>query len=57
MLIDALHGLQNGSEASLFAVFLGAIVMAVGAVVVWVELLVRQAAIYVAVLFLPIALT
>ena len=35
--------------------FLGAAVMAVGAVVVWIELLVRQAAIYVAVLFLPLA--
>jgi len=53
---DALHNLQSGSQASLFAVFLGAIVMAVGAVVVWIELLVRQAAIYVAVLFLPLAI-
>jgi hypothetical protein len=53
---DALRGLQGGDNAALFAVFLGAIVMAVGAVVVWIELLVRQAAIYVAVLFLPLAI-
>jgi hypothetical protein len=53
---DALHGLQGGDNAALFAVFLGAVVMAVGAVVVWIELLVRQAAIYVAVLFLPLAI-
>jgi hypothetical protein len=52
---DALHGLQGGDNAALFAVFLGAVVMALGAVVVWIELLVRQAAIYVAVLFLPLA--
>ena len=53
---DALQGLQGGDDAALFAVFLGAMVMAVGAVVVWIELLVRQAAIYVAVLFLPLAI-
>ena len=45
-----------GDDKALFAVFLGAIVMAVGAVVVWIELLVRQAAVYVAVLFLPISI-
>lgn len=53
---DALHGLQGGNDGAMFAVFLGALVMAVGAVVVWIELLVRQAAIYVAVLFLPLAI-
>ena len=53
---DALRGLQGGESSALFAVFLGAVVMAVGAVVVWIELLVRQAAIYVAVLFLPLAI-
>ena len=53
---DALKGLQGGDNAAMFAVFLGAIVMAVGAVVVWIELLVREAAIYVAVLFLPLAM-
>ena len=37
----------------LFAVFLGALVAAAGAFFVWVELLIRSAAIYVAVLFLP----
>ena len=37
----------------LFAVFLGALIAAVGAFFVWVELLIRSAGIYVAVLFLP----
>lgn len=37
----------------LFAVFLGALVAAAGAFFVWIELLIRSAAIYVAVLFLP----
>jgi hypothetical protein len=46
----------TASNGSLFAVFLGAVVMAVGAVVVWLELLVRQAAVYIAVLFLPVAI-
>jgi hypothetical protein len=37
----------------LFAVFLGGLIAAVGAFFVWIELLIRSAAIYVAVLFLP----
>ncbi len=41
------------SPLPLFAVFLGALVAAVGAFFVWIELLIRSAAIYVAVLFLP----
>jgi hypothetical protein len=40
----------------LFALFAGALMLIVGTVAVWFELLLRSAAIYVAVLFLPIAL-
>jgi type IV secretion system protein TrbL len=43
----------GGNPVPLFAVFLGALVAAAGAFFVWLELLVRSAAIYVAVLFLP----
>jgi hypothetical protein len=44
----------TGSPATpLFAVFLSGLIAAVGAFFVWVELLIRSAAIYVAVLFLP----
>ena len=43
----------TGPVVPLFAVFLGGLIAAVGAFFVWVELLIRSAAIYVAVLFLP----
>jgi hypothetical protein len=43
-------------SAPAFVVFLGALAVVVGAVMVWVELLIRAAAVYVAVLFLPLAL-
>lgn len=39
-----------------FVVFLGSLAVVVGAVMVWVELLIRSAAVYVTVLFLPLAL-
>jgi hypothetical protein len=39
-----------------FVVFLGGVAVVLGAVMVWVELLIRAAAVYVAVLFLPLAL-
>jgi hypothetical protein len=39
-----------------FLVFLGGLILVAGAVAVWLELLIRSAAIYVAVLFLPLAL-
>jgi hypothetical protein len=39
-----------------FIVFLGGLVVVVGAFLVWIELLIRAAAVYVAVLFLPLAL-
>ncbi len=42
--------------APAFVVFLGSLVVVFGAVLVWIELLIRAAAVYVAVLFLPLAL-
>ena len=42
--------------APTFILFVGALAVVVGAVMVWVELLIRAAAVYVAVLFLPLAL-
>ncbi|MGH9081196.1 MAG: hypothetical protein ACRDYE_14190, partial [Acidimicrobiales bacterium] len=53
----ALSGAQaTGSGAPAFILFLGALAVVFGAVMVWIELLVRAAAVYVAVLFLPLAL-
>jgi hypothetical protein len=46
----------SGSGTPAFVLFLGGIVVVLGAVLVWIELLVRSAAVYVAVLFLPLAL-
>ena len=43
----------TGPVIPLFAVFLGGLIAAVGAFFVWIELLIRSAGIYVAVLFLP----
>ena len=45
---------QSGAPA--FILLLGALAVVLGAVMVWVELLIRTAAVYVAVLFLPLAL-
>ena len=42
--------------APTFVLFLGGVAVVVGAVLVWMELLLRSAAVYVAVLFLPLAL-
>ncbi len=39
-----------------FVLFVGSVAVVVGAVMVWIELLLRAAAVYVAVLFLPLAL-
>lgn len=39
-----------------FILFLGSLAVVFGAVMVWIELLIRSAAVYVAVLFLPLAL-
>ncbi len=46
----------SGGGTPAFVLFLGGIVVVIGAVLVWIELLVRSAAVYVAVLFLPLAL-
>jgi hypothetical protein len=43
-------------SAPSFVVFLGGIAVVIGAVMVWIELLIRAAAVYVSVLFLPLAL-
>jgi len=42
--------------APTFVLFLGGLAVVIGAVMVWLELLLRSAAVYVAVLFLPLAL-
>jgi hypothetical protein len=52
--LAALSAATN-SPVPLFAIFLGALVAAIGAFFVWVELVIRSAAIYVAVLFLPLS--
>ncbi len=49
-------GATTGSAAPAFIAMLGAVVVAVAAMVLWVELVLRAAAIYVAVVFLPLAL-
>ena len=50
------NGATAASGAPAFVLFLGALAVVFGAVLLWVELLVRAAAVYVAVLFLPLAL-
>ena len=54
----ALSGAPSGGQPTTpaFVLFVGALAVVVGAMLVWVELLVRAAAVYVAVLFLPLAL-
>lgn len=55
---NALSGAQDAGSpgAPAFVLFLAALAVVVGAVMVWIELLLRAAAVYVAVLFLPLAL-
>jgi len=55
---DALGPAQAAQPggAPTFVLFLGGIAVVIGAVLVWLELLLRSAAVYVAVLFLPLAL-
>lgn len=46
---------DNSSNAvPLFGIFLGAIILAVGAFVLWLEMVIRDAAIYIALFFLPL---
>ena len=44
----------SASAVPLFGVFLGAIILAIGAFVLWLEMVIRDAAIYVALFFLPL---
>ncbi len=57
-IVAAGAGAASGSPAvaaaPLFVLFLGALVTAIGAFLIFIELLIRDAAIYVAVLFLPL---
>ena len=48
------NALDEDSGIPLFGVFLGAIILAIGAFVLWLELIIRDAAIYVCVFFLPL---
>ncbi len=52
----ALSGAAAQPTAPAFILFLGSLAVVFGAVLVWIELLIRAAAVYVAVLFLPLAL-
>jgi hypothetical protein len=54
---DAYKNALNDNSANavpLFGIFLGAIILAVGAFVLWLEMVIRDAAIYVALFFLPL---
>ncbi|MGO9457270.1 MAG: hypothetical protein ACLP62_09510 [Acidimicrobiales bacterium] len=53
---SALASQAASGPAPAFVVLLGALLVAFGAFMLWVELLVREAAVYVAVLFLPLGL-
>jgi len=60
-LASVARGLSDSSAdgqpaAPAFVLFIGGLVVVFGALMVWVELLIRAAAVYVAVLFLPLAL-
>jgi hypothetical protein len=50
---DAIKDDSSGA-VPLFGVFLGAIILAIGAFVLWLEMVIRDAAIYIAVFFLPL---
>jgi hypothetical protein len=50
------NAIQDESDGAvpLFGVFLGAIILAIGAFVLWLEMVIRDAAIYIALFFLPL---
>src|SRR5205085_8600478 len=48
------NALDQSSGIPLFGVFLGAIILAIGAFVLWLEMIIRDAAIYICVFFLPL---
>ncbi len=45
---------DTSGAVPLFGIFLGAIILAIGAFVLWVEMVIRDAAIYIALFFLPL---
>jgi len=45
---------QNNDGLPLFGIFLGALVLMVGSLVLWIELVIRDATIYIALFFLPL---
>ena len=45
---------QSSGAVPLFGIFLGSIILAVGAFVLWLEMIIRDAAIYIALFFLPL---
>jgi hypothetical protein len=45
---------DSGGAVPLFGVFLGAIILAIGAFVLWLEMVIRDAAIYIALFFVPL---
>ncbi|MGH3025593.1 MAG: hypothetical protein ACRDLR_04020, partial [Gaiellaceae bacterium] len=47
-------GDNSDNAIPLFGVFLGAIILAVGAFVLWLEMIIRDAAIYIALFFIPL---
>ena len=48
------NALDEDSGIPLFGVFLGAIILAIGAFMLWLEMIIRDAAIYICVFFLPL---
>ncbi len=48
------NALDENSGIPLFGVFLGAMILAIGAFVLWLEMIIRDAAIYICVFFLPL---
>lgn len=50
------RAIEDDSEGAvpLFGVFLGAIILAIGAFVLWLEMIIRDAAIYIALFFVPL---
>jgi hypothetical protein len=45
---------RSNDAVPLFGIFLGAIILAIGAFVLWLEMIIRDAAIYIALFFLPL---
>ncbi|MEJ7792423.1 MAG: type IV secretion system protein [Gaiellaceae bacterium] len=45
---------DSGGAVPLFGVFLGATILAIGAFVLWIEMVIRDAAIYIALFFVPL---